>query len=121
MYSPTSLSGTGPLVISLCACLLAAWISTKNHRYIGFIFLLIQLACFSISSFSYAGLRLQEMSLFAQLLALSHWAAWPLRKRQIAAIALLCCVAFSWTAKNFIMTSGEPSAFIPYYFVWEER
>ncbi len=121
MYSPNSLSGVGPLLISLCASFLALWISKKSHRYIGFIFLLVQLACFRISSFSYAGLRFQEMALFAQLLALSSWTTWPLKKRHVAAIVLLCCFAFSWKARNFVMTSGESSAFIPYYFVWEDR
>lgn len=118
--SPTSLSGAGPLLISLCASLLALWICT-SHRYLGIVFLLIQVACFGISSLTYAGLRIQEMALFAQLLALSYWTRWPLGKRQLAAIALLCCLAFSWTARNFIMTTGEPSAFLPYRFVWEQE
>ena len=121
MSSPTSLSGAGPLLISFCASALALWISEKRHRYLGFTFLCIQLACFRLSSFSYAGLRFQEMALFAQLLALSYWTIWPLKKKQFAAIALLCCLAFSWTARNFIASSGEPSAFIPYRFVWESQ
>ena len=121
MSSPTSLSGSGPLLISLCAALLAAWISKKEHRYLGFAFLCVQLAFFRISSFSYAGLRLQEMALFAQLLALSYWTISPLKKRHLAGIALLCCLAWGWTARNFITTSGEPSAFIPYQFIWENE
>jgi len=121
MASPTSLSGTGPLLMSLCAALLALWISEEHHRYLGVAFFLIQLACFKVSSFSYAGLRFQDMTLFAQLLALSYWTIRPLRKRQVAAILLLGCVASSWTARNFIMTTGEPSAFIPYHFVWESQ
>ena len=121
MSSPTSLSGSGPLLISLCASLLAAWISIKSHRYLGFVFLAVQLACFRLSSFSYAGLRFQEMALFAQLLALSHWTIWPIGKKQFVAIALLCCLASGWTARNFITTSGEPSSFIPYHFIWESQ
>lgn len=121
MSSPTSLSGVGPLLISLCACLLAVWISKKSRRYLGVTFLLVQLACFRISSFSYAGLRFQEMALFAQLLALSSWTIWPIKRRHFAAIVLLCCLACSWSARNFIITSGEPSAFIPYHFVWESQ
>jgi len=121
MSSPTSLSGSGPLLLSLYAALLAAWISNHSHRYLGFAFLLIQLACFKISSFSYAGLRLQEMALFAQLLALAHWTLWPIRKSHFAAIVLLCCLACGWTARNFMVTGGETSAFIPYRFVWEAQ
>jgi hypothetical protein len=121
MSSPTSLSGAGPLLISLSAALLAVWISQKHHRYLGFTFLVVQLACFRLSSFSYAGLRFQDMALFAQLLALSRWILWPLKRNQLAAIALLCCLACAWTARNFIMTSGELSSFIPYHFVWEAQ
>jgi hypothetical protein len=120
VYSPTNLSGTGPLLISFCASLLALW-TCPRHRHLGIAFFLLQVACFGISSLSYAGLRLQEMALFAQLLALSYWTTWPIRKTHLAAMALLCCLAFSWTARNFMTTSGEPSAFLPYRFVWEER
>lgn len=120
MSSPTSFSGTGPLILSLCACVLAVWMS-QSQRYVGVIFLLIQLAFFRLSSFTYAGLRFQEMALFAQLLALSCRMLWPLQKRQLAAVALLGCLAFSWTARNFMATSGEPSAFLPYTFAWENR
>jgi len=121
MYSPTSLSGTGPLLISLCASCLGWWISGKRHRYLGITFLLVQLACFELSSFSYAGLRFQEMALFAQLLALAYWAFGPIRKRHIAAIVLLSCLTFGWKARNFVTTSGELSAFLPYHFVWERE
>lgn len=121
MSSPTSLSGTGPLLISFCASLLAVWISKESHRYLGFAFLLVQLAFFRLSSFTYAGLRFQEMALFAQLLALSYWTIWPIKKRHLAAIVLLCCLGFTWTARNFTMSSGDPSAFIPYHFVWESQ
>lgn len=120
MSSPTSLSGVGPLTISACACLLAVWICEKRHRYLGFAFLLMQLAFFEISSFTYAGLRFQEMALFAQLLALSYWMIWPITKRRFAAIALLCCLTSVWSARNFIASSGDLSAYLPYRFVWEQ-
>jgi hypothetical protein len=117
--SPSSMSGSGPLLLSFCAALVAAWISKKGHRYLGFAFLLIQLACFRISSFSYAGLRFQEMALFAQMLALAYWIEWPTKKRYLAALLLLGCLTWGWTARNFIVTSGEASAFTPYHFIWE--
>lgn len=120
MPSPTGLSGVGPLTLSACACLLAVWICEKRHRYLGFAFLLLQLAFFEISSFTYAGLRFQEMALFAQLLALSYWMIWPITKRRFAAVALLCCLMSMWSARNFAASSGDPSAYIPYHFVWEQ-
>jgi len=120
MSSPTSLSGIGPLTISACACLLGLWTSTESHRYLGFFFLLLQLGCFQISSFSYAGLRFQEMALFAQLFALSYWIAWPLKKRHFAAVLLLCCLICAWTTRNLLLSSGEESSFIPYHYVWEQ-
>jgi hypothetical protein len=121
MSSPTSLSGVGPLTISACACLFAIWICDRRHRFLGFVFLLMQLAFFfGISSFTYAGLRLQEMVLFAQLLALSYWMIWPITKRRFGAVALLCCLLSMWSARNFVASSGDPSAYIPYHFVWEQ-
>lgn len=121
MSSPTSLSGTGPLLMSFAATLLAIWISGKRRRYLGVTFLLVQLACFKISSFTYAGLRFQDMALFAQLLALSAGMIWPLRRRHLAAMVLLCCVVCGWTARNFVLSTGDPSAFLPYHFVWESQ
>jgi hypothetical protein len=118
MSSPTGLSGTGPLLISAAALLLALSIS-KSHRYVAIIFFLIQLECFRLSSITYAGLRFQELALFAQLLALSRWTIWPVKRAQLAAIVLLCLLACSWTARNFITTGGGPSSFIPYHFAWE--
>jgi len=119
MSSPTSLSGVGPLVISALTWLLAIWICEKRHRYLGFGFLVAQLALFQMSSFTYAGLRFQEMALFAQLLAISSGMIWPITKMRFAAIALLCCLISAWSARNFIASRGDPSAYLPYHFVWE--
>lgn len=116
---PTSLSGLGPLILSCFAALFAVWISEKSHRYLGFTFFLLQVFFYKITTYSYAGIRFQEMALFAQLLSLSYWAIRPIRKVQIAVIILFCCLAFSWKARDFIMTNGEPSAFLPYHFIWE--
>lgn len=121
MSSPSSLSGVGPLTISAIAGLFAIRICDKRHRFLGFVFLLMQLALFfGISSFTYAGLRFQEMALFAQLLAVSYWMIWPITARRFGAVALLCCLVSIWSARNFEASSGDPSAYIPYHFVWEQ-
>jgi hypothetical protein len=117
--SPTSLSGLGPLILSCFAALFAIWISEKRHRYLGLAFLLIQVAFYGVTTFTYAGIRFQQMALFAQLLSLSYWAIRPITKKQLAIIVLFCCVAMGWKTRNFIVTSGEPSAFLPYHFMWE--
>ncbi len=119
MPAPSSLSGTGPLLLSLGACALALAISPRT-RSVALHFVLIQLACFRLSSYTYAGLRFQEMALFAQILALSYGAARPLPRRQLAALVLLSLLAWGWTSRNFLQSAGEPSAFVPYRFVWEE-
>ena len=112
---------TGPLIISLVCSIIAIWFCEKRHRYLGLIFLVIQVAFFEIAQLSIGGNRLQSMELFAQLLALSYCAKRPINRGQLTIVLLLCCLAFAATARNFLVTAGDPSAFIPYHFVWESR
>jgi hypothetical protein len=114
-------SGTGPLLMSFACSIIAIWLSEKRRRYLGLIFFAIQVTFFGVTQVSYAGLRLQAMALFAQLLALSYCAKRPIGMGQLAVVVLLCCMVFCGTARNFIASAGEPSAFIPYYFAWESR
>ena len=121
---PTSLesnSGLGPLVLSFVCSIIAIWFSEKRHRYLGFMFLLIQVSFYALTAFTYAGLRLQAMALFAQVLALFYCAKRPIKGGQLAIVILLCCLALSATARNFFVSAGEPSAFIPYHFAWESQ
>jgi hypothetical protein len=114
-------SGMGPLLSSFACSLVAIWFTEKRHRYLGLIFFLIQVGFYRITAFSYAGLRLQTMALFAQLLALSYYATRPIKRGQLAIIFMLCCLALFAIARNLVATAGEPSAFIPYHFAWESR
>ena len=125
MYS-TDLSlesnrSTGPLIISFVCSIIAIWFCEKRHRYLGLIFLFIQIVFFGIAQLSIGGNRLQSMELFAQLLALSYYAKRPLNRGRLAVVILLCCLAFSYMARNFLQIAGDPSSFIPYHFVWESR
>jgi hypothetical protein len=119
--TPTSSSGFGPLLLSLVCSVVALWFSERPHRYLGLIFLVIQVAFFGITQFSYAGLRFQGMALFAQLLALSYGAKRPIKRGQLAIVLLLCCSAFYLLARNIASGAGDVSAFIPYHFVWESQ
>jgi hypothetical protein len=114
-------SGFGPLLLSVICSIISIWFCEKPHRYLGFIFLAIQVAFYTLTAFSYAGLRLQSMALFAQVLALFCCAKRPISGRQLAIVLLLCCLASFTTARNFIVSAGEPSAFIPYHFAWEHQ
>ncbi len=114
-------SGFGPLVLSAICSIMSIWFCEKAHRYLGFKFLVIQVAFYTLTAFTYAGLRLQSMALFAQVLALFCCSKRPIRQLQLAIILLLCCLASFTTARNFIVSAGEPSAFIPYHFVWEHQ
>jgi hypothetical protein len=110
---------TGPLIISFVCSIVAIWLSEERHRYLGLIFLGIQVLCFEISQVSYGGNRLQSMAIFAQVLALSYCAKRPINVGRLAAVTALCCLAFSYTARNFLEIAGDPSSFIPYQFAWE--
>ena len=120
-YSHESMSGTAPLLLSFVCGIIAIWFSKKQHRYLGLGFILIQAAFYELTAFSYAGLRLQTMALFAQLLALSYCAKRPINRVQLAMALLICCLALSGTVRNFSASDGEPSAFTPYHFIWESR
>jgi hypothetical protein len=112
---------TGPLIISFVCSIIAIWFCEKRHRYLGLIFLVIQVAFFGIAQLSIGGDRLLTMELFAQLLALSYCAKRPINRGQLAIVLFICCLAFSVMARNFIIGASEPSGFIPYHFVWESR
>jgi hypothetical protein len=118
---PSSNSGVVPLIISFVCSIITIWFSEYRYRYIGIIFFLIQVASYIITQYSYDGLRLQTMALFAQFLALSYSAKRPIRGGQIAIVLLLCCLTFTEIARTFISTAGVPFAFIPYHFIWEGR
>jgi hypothetical protein len=121
LYSHEGMSGIFPLVMSVVCCLVAIQFCEKTHRYLGVIFVLIQVVFYRITLISYAGLRFQAMALFAQVLALSYWARRPIRGIQLAIVLLLCGLALSGTIRNFADSDSEPYAFTPYQFVWESR
>jgi len=110
---------TGPLIISFVCSIVAMWFSEKRYRYLGLIFLAIQAAFFGIAQLSYGGNRLQSMAIFAQVLALSYCAKRPINRGWLAVVIVLCCLAFSYMARNFLEIAGDPSSFIPYHFAWE--
>jgi hypothetical protein len=112
---------TGPLIISFVCSIIAIWFCEKRHRYLGLIFLVIQVAFFGMAQFTIAGNRFQSMELFAQLLALSYCAKRPINRGQLAIVLLICCLAFSMMARNFIASASDPLGFIPYHFVWESQ
>lgn len=119
--SPESITGLGYLLFSLLCSIIAIWFSEKRHRYLGLIFLVIQVGFFRLAQLALVGHRLQDMALFAQLLALSYCAKRPIKGSQLGIVLLLCCLAFSLVARNFSGSAGEPSGFIPYHFIWETQ
>jgi hypothetical protein len=118
---PESITGLGYLLFSFVCSILAIWLSEKRHRYLGLIFLVIQAAFFGFAQWALIAHRLQDMALFAQLLALSYCAKRPINRGHLAVVLLLCCLAFSLVARNFSGVGGEPSGFIPYHFFWESQ
>ncbi|MGC9193716.1 MAG: EpsG family protein [Thermoplasmata archaeon] len=119
--SPSGLSGGATLINSIIVLLLFLWVSDKDHHYLGYIFLLIQITFYGITQFTYAGIRFQQLVLFAQLLSLSYWMLQPIRKKQLFAIVLISTMAFVFTLRGFITEAGNQSAFIPYKFIWENQ
>lgn len=119
--SPDSVAGIGHLLMAFVCSIVAIWFCEGRLRYLGLIFLVIQVALFEIAqSFPIAG-RAIEMGLFAQFLALSYSAKRPISRRQIAVVCLLCGLTFTTMVRNIAITAGEESSFIPYHFIWESR
>ena len=120
-YSHEGMSGTFPLFTSFVCCLVAIWFSEKKNRYLGLIFFIIQAVFYGVTTMSYAGIRLQTMALFAQILALSYWAKRPVGRIHFATVILLFCLAVSGMIQNFIASDSQPYAFTPYQFFWESQ
>ena len=119
--SPENITGSGYLLFSFLCSIIAIWFSEKGHRYLGLIFLVIQAAFFGFAQLTLVAHRLQDIALFAQLLALSYCAKRPINRGHLAVVLLLCCLAFSLVARNFSGIGGVPSGFIPYHFFWESQ
>ena len=93
----------GPLVLSFVCSIIAIWFSEKRHRYLGFMFLLIQVSFYANHSyFPMPDFRLQAMALFAQVLALFLLCKAANQRRSARHVILLCCLALSATARNFV-------------------
>jgi len=119
--APDNITGLGYLLFSLLCSIIAIWFSEKRHRYLGLVFLVIQAGFFGFAQVTLLAHRLQDMALFAQLLALSYCAKRPINRGHLAVVLLLCCLAFSLVARNFSGAGGEPSGFVPYQFFWESQ
>jgi hypothetical protein len=111
---------TGPLIISVICSIVAIWFCERRYRYLGIIFLAIEVTFFKIAQLSIGGNRLQSMALFAQFLALSYCAKRPLNRGQLTVVVLLFCLASSYVARNFLEIVGDPASFIPYHFAWDK-
>jgi EpsG family len=121
LYSPTEMSGIAPLTISCVSSTAAIWLCTAECQVLGRLFVGIQVLCFGVTQLSYAGLRLQAMALFVQLLALAHCRKRPISSQSIGIVVLLSGISFAAVMLNFLSSAGDLSAFIPYRFLWEEQ
>lgn len=118
---PENVTGIGYLLFSFICSIIAIWISEERLRYLGLIFLVIQVAFVGFAQLTLLGHRLQDMAIFAQLLALSYCAKRPINRDRLATVLLLCCLAFLLVARNLSGVGGESSGFIPYHFAWESQ
>lgn len=120
--SPTPLSGLAPLIFSLIVIFIIFG-EGQMRKWIGlrqlYILLVLVIVTFVVAKFSYAGLRLQFLVLFAMLVALqfkpeSPAAAFQAKgvKSAMAVVGILGCLAF---LKNIYLAEGiGATPFLPY-------
>lgn len=123
LYSPSIFSGLAPLLIFLLVYIAVSLCSIRNLLYFSFL-LLLEIIFFILAKFSYAGLRLQFLVLFALFCSLPSAAILYSRKRNVFLVMIFFVGLFGFATKsrNMIDDMGQgDSPFVPYRFVWEVK
>lgn len=128
--SPTSLSDIVPLLLALIF-LIISHLPKKNGEYssdeivkTNTILTLLQIAFYIVTTFSYAGIRFQMLTLFVQML---FWQRYWLHMRfptslKITILSSLFLLTSLWRLRGYHIESIYPttlSPFLPYRFFWQ--
>lgn len=125
LQSPSKSTGLYPLAISIILYI-SFVIIFKKSKYSSTIHILIILECLSfyITQFSYAGVRLQTLFLYAILLYLIfNLPETENRIKYLKVIYLLGLISFMFMIKNIsntVWSDETQSPYLPYKFYWEE-
>lgn len=120
LSSPSIFSGVQPLVITILILFFNS-VFYKNNLRRNVYLLLIQLAFYIVTQFSYAGIRFQFLELFYILVVLTQDDDnVPNYKFYLFILFLIGFLGFCLRLNNFYSDFGEgPSPFLPYVFYWE--
>ncbi|MFT0545089.1 EpsG family protein [Allopusillimonas ginsengisoli] len=123
LQSPGELSGLAPLLIFCMVCALSLVTNFREKYYLLFLFVM-ELGCFILARYSYAGLRLQLLVLFALFCYLPTIRFLSSRNKEIFifGIILVGALGFLSMYKNMLASAGTgDSPFIPYHYVWDVK
>jgi hypothetical protein len=125
LQKPDASSGTAPLFFS---GLLFVFSIIRRYRpdsretvFYSLVFSGLQFAAYQVSQVTYAGLRIQLLVLFAQMLFVQR-NIFPMFKNRIInnllVFGLFAMFTF-WKLRSFVVEdAGGPSPFLPYHFFW---
>ena len=115
---PGAFSGIQPLVLSILVVLINNYFFTKNitrNLYI----LSIQLLCFLITQFSWAGIRFQFLVLFFLLILIINDKYCKNYSTYMLLLFFVGLIGFLFKIRNMLNYYGEPpTPFLPYLFIW---
>lgn len=123
LTSPGELSGLYPLLIFILIYLTSVFGSRKDFWYLSLL-LILEFLFFLMARFSYAGLRLQFLTLFALCCSVPSLGVMHGRWRQVFLLGLMLVGLLGFAGKLRNMNDGigvGESPFLPYHFFWEAR
>lgn len=123
-FSPSVFSGAAPLFVVLLIFFLIKKhsINTSYDKTL-YVIVLFEILSFILSKFSYAGLRLQTLFLFALIIYIkNNIDNFKYKKSFAVKITILSMFCFSVFLKNIsAQIENNFTPFIPYKFYWEEK
>ncbi|MGJ0638832.1 EpsG family protein, partial [Xenorhabdus bovienii] len=119
--SPSSISGLMPLIIFLLLYLIIIISNKKAIKSYYFPFLtIIQIFSFLLSGFTYMGIRIQFIILFALICKTSEY--FKITKQNLILLLIIGALCFAGRYRNMIDEYGKgPSPFLPYTFYWQNN
>jgi hypothetical protein len=121
VYQPAhELAGTAPLFIAIVATTAAIYFQ-RDRRQVFLILMLLMAISFGITQVTYAGMRLEQLVMFAIFCQYARF-EFPVRQKRhifVFVMTLIAVLCFGARSRNMIDEAGVgPSPFIPYKPYW---